>query len=118
VTIGLYFDEDSSRAALVRELRARGADVTSAVEAETLGRTDQEQLEWVASNERALFSFNRSDFAALHATWVKADRSHHGVILSRQDLSVGEQMRRLLRLLATLTGEEMRNRIEFLSGWA
>lgn len=39
------------------------------------------------------------------------------VILSRQDLSVGEQMRRLLRLISTLTAEEMRNRIEFLSGW-
>ena len=26
-------------------------------------------------------------------------------------------MRRLLRLIDTLTAEEMRNRIEFLSGW-
>ena len=33
-------------------------------------------------------------------------------------LSVGEQMRRLLRLISSLTAEEMRNRIEFLSAWS
>jgi hypothetical protein len=35
----------------------------------------------------------------------------------QQRYSVGEQMRRLLRLIDTLTAEEMRNRIEFLSAW-
>jgi hypothetical protein len=36
----------------------------------------------------------------------------------QQRYSVGEQMRRLLRLIKTLTAEEMRNRIEFLSAWS
>ena len=40
-----------------------------------------------------------------------------GMILSRQGLSVGEQMRRLLRLINQLASEEMRNRVEFLSAW-
>jgi hypothetical protein len=30
---------------------------------------------------------------------------------------VGEQMRRLLRLVNRLTAEEMQNRVEFLSNW-
>jgi len=30
---------------------------------------------------------------------------------------VGEYMRRLLRLMAHLTAEEMHNRVEFLSAW-
>lgn len=58
--VRLYFDEDSSRHSLARELQFRGAGPA---------------------------------------------------------FSVGEQMRRLLRLTSTLTAEEMRNRIEFLSGW-
>jgi hypothetical protein len=48
---------------------------------------------------------------------MNQNRAHPGIILSRQDVSVGEQMRRLLRLIDTLTAEEMRNRIEFLSAW-
>ena len=82
-----------------------------------MAKTDEEQLEWAISNGRALYSFNRGHFYALHRSWLNAGRSHSGIILSRQDLSVGEQMRRLLRLLATLSAEEMRNRIEFLSAW-
>ena len=118
MNVRLYFDEDSSRHALARQLRARGADVTTTPETGTLGKTDEEQLEWSALNGRALYSFNRGDFYGLHKAWLNAGRSHSGIILARQELSVGEQMRRLLRLLAGLTAEEMHNRIEFLSAWA
>ena len=58
--IRLYFDEDSARYSLARELRFRGAGPA---------------------------------------------------------LSVGEQMRRLLRLIAARSAEDMRNHIEFLSAW-
>lgn len=41
-----------------------------------------------------------------------------GIILARQRRnSVGEQMRRLLRLIATKPTEEMKNQVEFLSAW-
>jgi hypothetical protein len=117
VRVRLYFDEDSSRHSLARELRARGADVVTVHEAGTRGKTDEEQLDWATVNARTLYSFNRGHFYRWHTTWVKESRPHTGIILSRQDLSIGEQMRRLLRLISTLTAEEMRNRIEFLSGW-
>ena len=49
---------------------------------------------------------------------MRAGKSHAGIILAvQQRYSVGEQMRRLLRLISALTTEEMRNRIEFLSAW-
>lgn len=118
MTVHLYFDEDSSRHSLARELRFRGADVITAMEVGMVGRTDEQQLEWAAANSRAIYSFNRGDFYRLHTAWVRENRPHTGIILSRQDLSVGEQMRRLLRLINTLTAEEIRNRIEFLSGWS
>jgi hypothetical protein len=54
----------------------------------------------------------------LHFTWRAADRSHAGIILAQQQqYSVGEQMRRLLKLIAAKTAEEMQDQVEFLSGW-
>lgn len=42
-----------------------------------------------------------------------------GIILStQQQYSVGEQMRRLLKLIRQVTAEEMTDRVEFLSKWA
>jgi len=54
----------------------------------------------------------------LHTTYLAGDKSHAGIILSRQQhYSVGEQMRRLLKLIATKSAEEMRSRVEFLNTW-
>jgi uncharacterized protein DUF5615 len=117
VRIRLYFDEDSARRSLARELRIRGADVVTAPEAGMGMRNDEEQLEWAAANNRAIYSFNRGDFYRLHTRWLHEGRSHSGLILSRQDLPIGEQMRRLLRLINRLTADEMQNRVEFLSAW-
>ena len=44
---------------------------------------------------------------------------HAGMILaSQQRFSVGEQLRRLLRLGATVTPATMRNHVEFLADWS
>jgi hypothetical protein len=118
VRIRLYFDEDSARHSLAREMRFRGADVVTAIETGMAQKTDEQQLEWAAANSRVVYSFNRGDFYGLHTAWLKAGRSHSGIILSRQGLSVGEQMRRLLRLVAAKSADEMRNHVEFLSAWS
>lgn len=115
--VRLYFDEDSARNSLVRELRARRTELVTPMEAGMARKTDEEQLEWAALNNRAIYSFNRGDFYRLHTSWLREGRSHHGIILSRQGLAVGEQMRRLLGLINRLTAEEMQNRVEFLSNW-
>jgi hypothetical protein len=50
--------------------------------------------------------------------YMAQHQSHTGIVLARQQqYSVGEYMRRLLRLMAHLTAEEMHNRVEFLSAW-
>ena len=89
--------------------------MVTAIETGMAQKTDEEQLEWAAANSRVVYSFNRGDFYGLHTAWLKAGRSHSGIILSRQGLSVGEQMRRLLRLIAAKTTEDMQNHVEFLS---
>lgn len=60
----LYLDEDVS--ALVAELlRARGFDVLTTHEAGRKGTHDKEQLVYAASQQRALLTHNRDDFARL-----------------------------------------------------
>lgn len=39
------------------------------------------------------------------------------MIFGQQNYSIGEQMRRLLRLIAAKSAEDMQNQVEFLSAW-
>ena len=118
MTPRLYLDEDSMQRGLVEALSLRGVDVVTALEAGLKERSDQQHLEYAASQGRALYSFNVADFCRLHSEFLTRRKPHAGVILARQQqYSVGEQMRRLLKLIASLSAEEMQNRLEFLSVW-
>jgi hypothetical protein len=118
VTIRLYCDEDSMRHALVLALRKRGVDIITALEAGMIEETDERQLAFAAVAGRTVYSFNVGDFYHLHSLWLAEHRSHAGIILARQQqFSVGEQMRRLLRVIGAVSAEEMQNRIEFLGDW-
>lgn len=118
MAIRLYLDEDSVRSALVRALRARRVDVLTALEAAMIERSDEEHLEYAAKEGRVLYSFNVKDFYRLHQEYLACGKSHAGIILARQQhYSVGEQTRRLLKLIATRSAEEMRNQVEFLGAW-
>ncbi len=105
--------------ALVQALRKRGVDVLSALEAGTVNEPDDRQLAYAATQGRAIYSFNVSDFCRLHSEWLAEERAHAGIILAQQQqYSIGEQMRRLVKIAGTLSAEEMRNRLEFLGSWA
>lgn len=118
MTIRLCLDEDSSDSDLIQALRLRAVDVVSASEAGLLGATDEEQLQWCIASRRVIYSANRRDFYRIHSEMLQEGKAHCGIILAlQQHYSVGEQMRRLLRLMNTLSAEEMRNHIEFLSHW-
>ena len=116
--IRLYFDEDSLRYALVHALRARGIDVQTALEVEMIERSDEEHLEFAMAQGRVLCSFNVGDFYRLHTNYMAQHKSPPGIILARQQqYAVGEHRRRLLKLMAQLTAEDMKNQVEFLSAW-
>jgi len=116
--IRLYMDEDSMDQALVRALRARGVDVTTAFDEEMIERDDAEHLDYATDQRRVLCTFNVADFYRLHREYLTQDKSHAGIILApQQRYSVGEQMRRILKLVATKSAEEMENNVEFLSAW-
>lgn len=116
--IRLYFDEDSMDHKLIRALRVRGMDVTSALDEQMIDRIDARHLDYATQQGRVLFSFNRGDFYELHTQYLSAGTSHAGIILAnQQQYSIGEQMRRILRLAAAKSAEDMRNWLEFLSAW-
>jgi len=103
---------------LADALRLRGVDVLTALGAGMIARPDREHLQFAASEKRVLFSYNVGDFAVLHRNFLSTGTHHAGIVVARQQhLSLGEQMRRLLRLVAARTAEEMWDGIEFLGSW-
>jgi len=115
----LYIDEDAMRRSLVFALRARNVDVVTALEANMVNRSDEDHLAMATSTGRVLYSFNVADYSVLHQAWVSRQQPHAGIVVARQQrYPPGEELRCLMRLIGTLTAEEMRNRIEFLSSWS
>jgi hypothetical protein len=99
-------------------LRLRNVDVVSTGEVQMLSRSDEEQLQWALNNRRVIYSFNVRDFYRIHTNTLEKRQDHSGIILGVQNYSIGEQMRRILRIIATKSAEEMKNQVEFLSVWA
>jgi len=92
--------------------------VVTAADAGMIRRKDEEHLSWATVQGRALYSFNVGDFHEIHTQWTAAGRDRAGIILAQQKrYSTREQIRRLLRLIGSLTGEAMKNREEFLGQW-
>ena len=103
---------------LVRALRSRGIDVITAADCSMIRREDEEHLNLATSQGRALYSFNIRDFHKIHTEWTSAGITHSGIILAQQKrYSTGEQIRRMLRLIGSLSQEAMKNREEFLGRW-
>ena len=116
--IQIYIDEDAGSRGLVNALRSRGVTVLTALEAGLTQVPDEQQLAYATERECILYSHNSSDFYRLHTEWLSAGREHAGMILApQQRFSVGEQLRRILRICADAAEESMRNRVEFLSNW-
>ena len=106
------------RHSLVRALRARMVDVVTPLDVGTVGFDDARQLEWAAEQGRVLFSANGADFCRLHREFMATGRHHSGIVLAQQGrFSIGETLRRLLRVMAVRTPEDMRDQVEFLSAW-
>jgi hypothetical protein len=114
----LYLDEDVMDGDLVDALRARRVDLETVYEAGMVGREDHEQLTYATKAGRVVYSSNIAHFCRLHAEALASGRSHAGIVLCRQQrYTIGQQMRRLINLIAAKKAEEMHDRMEFLSDW-
>lgn len=116
--IRLYLDEDSRSKALAHNLRLRGIDITTVAEERRQGLSDLEQLEFATSEGRVICTGNVGDFLQLHTEFLSSGKAHTGIIIiPRQVFSIGEQIRRLLRLIKTKSAESMWDNMEFLGNW-
>ena len=116
--IKLYIDEDAMSRLVIAGLRARDIDVTSVIEEGRQGLEDVEQLEFAKEQRRVLCTSNRGDYYRLHTEYLQQGKMHAGIIvITQQRYGIGEQIRRLLRLIAAKSAEDMQNNIEFLSSW-
>jgi predicted nuclease of predicted toxin-antitoxin system len=99
---------------LAEALRGRGFDVVSCLEV-GLGRADDGVLLAHATAEgRAVVTFNARDFAPLHEQLLANGQEHWGIILSTQE-TFGVLLKRLLRLLHSVSAEEMKNQLHWLN---
>jgi hypothetical protein len=104
---------------LLNALRHRGLDVSSSRELALLQCSDEKQLAWAFEQRRAVYTYNASDFCRLHSEFIRHGRHHAGIIIGDQQvLSIGEQLRRLLRIGEARTAADIGDKLEFLSNWS
>ncbi len=107
-TIRFYTDEHVSKA-VIKGLRARGADVLTVPEAGLLGASDEEHLERARDEGRVLFTQD-DVFLRLHAAGTK----HAGIVYAPQGTSIGDIIRGLMLTHQILDPPEMENHVESL----
>lgn len=93
-----YLDECVDRP-VAEDLRHRGFDVLTAVEAGRGQYPDRAQLEYATSAGRVILTYNRMDFRRLHAAFVQAGRPHGGIIILPQTRMIPRRQVRAAMLL-------------------
>lgn len=83
-----------------------------------LGCADAEQLDWATAQGRVIYTYNAGDFCRMHSEYVRRERRHAGIVIGDQQTgSIGQELRRLLKLTEAKTAEAMEDSLEFLSNW-
>ena len=113
--IRIYTDEDVS-ISVCKALRLRGFKAFATIEENKCESSDVEQLEYATSIMAVLLTHNIQDFPRIHYEFMKNNSHHHGIIVAKQ-VAVGEIIKCIVRLAATLSAEDMRDRLEYLSNW-
>jgi Domain of unknown function (DUF5615) len=109
----IYADENVD-IRVVQGLRRRGIEVTSALEEEKIGATDDEHFVHAASLGSVIFTHD-PDFIEIASQKSQRSERHEGIIFAAMHrLPLGECIRRLALYAEVVTAEEMVNRIEFL----
>lgn len=109
----LYLNEHLSPH-LATQLNSYGFDVTSSRGARMLSSDDEQQFALAVSEQRAIVTFNFSDFVAIHDRYVSEGKEHWGIILSTEERT-GTLVHRLLRLLNSVTADELKTTIRWLN---
>jgi hypothetical protein len=118
VTVQFYFDDNYSDGRVVAGLRRAGVTVVTSLEAGNYGVADELHLAYAADAGLVLITSDEADFQRLSGVWLAVGRGHAGIVIVKQQrYGVGEQLRRLLRIVDETDPAEMKDRVEFLSSW-
>lgn len=79
-----------------------------------LSSADDEQFDLAVSEQRAIVTFNFGDFVELHETYIADGKERWGIILSTEERT-GTLVHRLLRLLNSVTADELKNTVRWLN---
>ena len=80
---------------------------------------DADQLDRSTRLGRVIYTFNYKDFARIHALYMRAGRSHAGIIIVQdQRTPIGDQIRWLSRMQGEVSTEEMIDRLAYLANWS
>jgi hypothetical protein len=110
--ITLYLDEDVD-VLLANLLIARGFDVLTVRDAAMRGKSDEEQLAFAISQERALLTHNRFDFEQLVVNLFQRSMDHYGVIIAerRSPYFLADNV---IEILNQITADEMINQVIYI----
>jgi predicted nuclease of predicted toxin-antitoxin system len=120
LSIKLYLDHNADPD-IARDVRRDGYDATWASEVGNERASDEQQLRWSTEHGRTILTHDIRDFRFLDAQWAARGESHAGIILAEgpPELPLGELIRRLRRLLETVSADEMVGLVIFLNtAWA
>lgn len=98
----LYFDEDQNER-IANRLKADGYDILTTKDAGRAHQrlSDEHQLAFATSQNRAIVTNNAVDFYALASEWAKDGREHSGIIVvspRRTPSEIREGIQRLQEL--------------------
>ncbi|GMU23574.1 MAG: hypothetical protein AMXMBFR13_36520 [Phycisphaerae bacterium] len=108
----VHLDEDVSTLVAVL-IRARGFTASTAQDADLLGGSDEDQLEYAASRGMILVTHNRADFEKLASEYMASGRHHSGIITAVRR-SPYEIAARILHLLDRMTADEFDNLLLYI----
>ena len=103
-----YTDENVSWA-VISGLRRRGVDVVSTLDADMLGKLDEEQLALASEHGRVLFTHDE-DFLRLHSQ----EFPHTGIVYTHQTSSISKMIRGLMLVYEVLVSEDMIGHVEHI----
>lgn len=115
-SIKLYLDEDVE-VFLADAVRRRGYAATTARDCGNLGIADLAQIEFARRLGFVIVTYNVHDFPRLHYEIIGRNEHHSGFVVAKQE-SFTAVLRRLLKLLAARSGEDMQDTLDYLSSWS
>lgn len=113
MSLPLYLDHHVHSA--IRDgLRARGIDVLTTIDDGSELWDDERILERATELGRIVFTQD-ADFLRLAHDWASASREFGGVVYAHQlHVTIGQAIHDLELIVAIMTADEMRNRVEYL----